>query len=150
MEAGPSRPKKSRGSVNIINEKLVATLDKCQISDRNAVRIITAVVESCGCNPSTLIINRVSIHNYREQMRKKLSERIKNLFPSFQLCATVLHWDGKLLRDISKNKTVDRLAIIISDGEIEQILSIPGLEDGTGSTQASAIAEVPSMLYIFL
>lgn len=42
-QEGPSNPKKSRGSVNIMTEKLVATLDKCQISDRNAVRIIAVI-----------------------------------------------------------------------------------------------------------
>ncbi|KAK0073705.1 hypothetical protein PV326_013147 [Microctonus aethiopoides] len=44
-DAGPSRPKKSRGTVNILTDKLVATLDKCLISVRNAVRIVSAVAE---------------------------------------------------------------------------------------------------------
>lgn len=139
---GEPPAKKFRGSVNIIDEKLVATLDKCLVSDRNAVRIITAVAEACGCDTSALIINRVSIQKYREKIRRDLAEKIRQLFPSTELRAPVLHWDGKLFRNISGKNHIDRLAIIIMNGQTEKLLSIPALEDGHGSTQARAIAEV--------
>lgn len=71
-----------------------------------------------------------------------MAEKIKNVFSSSQLCAAVLHWDGKLLKADVQTEKVDRLAIIISEGDTEKILKIPGLEDGCGSTQATAIFEV--------
>lgn len=97
-QAGPSDPKKSRGSVNVITEKLVATLDKCQVSDRNAVRIIAAVAESFSCDLSSLIINKTSIRQHRQRIRKKLSEKMKKVFSTSQLSAAVIHWDGKIMK----------------------------------------------------
>lgn len=82
---GLSPAKKPRGSVNILNEKLVATLDKCQISDRNAVRIISALAKACGLDLNDLIINKSSINDHRKQLRKKLANRIHELFPSQKL-----------------------------------------------------------------
>ena len=41
-EPGPSHPKHKRGKHNFITPKLVATMDKCKVSDRDAVRIIIA------------------------------------------------------------------------------------------------------------
>lgn len=42
---------------------------------------------------------------------------------------------------------VDRLAIVVSIGKIGHILSIPALDDGHSSTQASVIAEVNKVHY---
>lgn len=62
------------------------------------------------------------------------------------MCATVLHWDSKLLETLLNVEKVDRLVIIKSDGENEKILSIPNIENGTGLTQATVIFEVTNTL----
>lgn len=83
LAPGPSEAKRPRASHNIINEKLVATLDKCRVSNRNAVRIIISVAESLGIDPNSIIINRTSISDYRQQMREKLAAKVKEKFSSF-------------------------------------------------------------------
>ncbi|XP_067614633.1 uncharacterized protein [Eurosta solidaginis] len=40
---GPSNVKKSRARINFITPELVTVLDKCKVSDRDAVRILIAV-----------------------------------------------------------------------------------------------------------
>lgn len=128
-----------------MTEKVAATFDKCFISDRNAVRILIAVAEACGCEIDNLIINKTSICYYRQQFRQKLAENIKTIFGTSELTAAVLHWDGKLLQQMLYVQKVDRMAIIISNEGNEQILSIPALKSGTGIVQATAIVEVTFM-----
>jgi hypothetical protein len=53
----------------------------------------------------------------------------------------VIHWDGKLLPSITGKQLEERLPIIITSKDTEQILSIPNLPDSTGKSQAQAIYE---------
>ena len=141
--AGPSNPKKSRGTINIFNnEKLIATLDKCLITDRNATRIVLAVAEALNFDVRNLTLNKSSINSCRKIIRCKMAERIKEHMSGIPLRATVLHWDGKLVQEMSRVDKVDRLPIIITDGDFEKILSIPALESGSGRAQASAMLDV--------
>lgn len=45
----------------------------------------------------------------------------------------------KLLPDITGEKMADRLPIIITSGDFEQILHVPELSDSTGKEQARAV-----------
>lgn len=55
----------------------------------------------------------------------------------------VLHWDGKLLPDITYGKSkVDRLPVIVSFEGITQLLGVPKLERGTGDQQANTIFNI--------
>ncbi|CAH0546966.1 unnamed protein product [Brassicogethes aeneus] len=141
--AGPSNPKRSRGTINVFeNEKLVSTLDKCRVSERDASRLVCAVAEALNVDTNTLTLSKSAINVCRKKIREKLADKIKKHLTETPLHATVLHWDGKLIQELSKSKKVDRLPIIISDGEVEKILAIPPLENGTGLAQATAINEV--------
>lgn len=53
-----------------------------------------------------------------------------------------MHWDGKLLPNLLKREVLDRLPIVLKNGDIEQLLGVPELEDGTGMSQARAIYDV--------
>lgn len=141
-EAGPSVPKKSRGSVNVIDEKLVAALDRCRISDRDAVHLIAAVAQSLNHDLDSLVINRTSIRRYREKLREAKAANIKKVFKDTELNAVVLHWDGKMLPDLLKRELVDRLPVLLTSGNDEKLLGVPALENGTGISQAQAIYEV--------
>lgn len=50
-----------------------------------------------------------------------------------------MHWDGKLLPGITGKGTEERLPIIVSGVDTEQLLGIPPLPSGTGANQANAI-----------
>lgn len=39
------QPKKSRGNLNMFNEKLVGTFDRCKVTDREAVYLVIAICQ---------------------------------------------------------------------------------------------------------
>ena len=53
-----------------------------------------------------------------------------------------IHWDGKLLEDISSKKIVDRLPILVSRLGVDQLLCVPKLPSGTGEAAATAVYDV--------
>lgn len=67
-------------------------------------------------------------------------EAAQNIKTSF--CASLpltIHWDGKLLPDITGHERVDRLPVIVSAGGKSQLLGVPSLSSGSGKNQAAAI-----------
>lgn len=52
-----------------------------------------------------------------------------------------IHWDGKLIEDITGHKTVDRLPILVSGHGVDQLLAVPKLERGTSEACASTVYE---------
>lgn len=115
---------------------MVAVLDKCQISDRDAVHLLMATAEVFGEDVGNLVINRTSIQRFRQEIREKQVKVIKERFQNIALEHVVVHWDGKLLPDITGKKMAERLPVIISSGDVEQILHVPILPDSTGKEQA--------------
>ncbi|GBP95668.1 hypothetical protein EVAR_67874_1 [Eumeta japonica] len=82
-------------------------------------------------------VNRSSICRQRRKHRKEIAESLKREF-KINLPLTV-HWNGKLLEDITGHETVDRLPILVSGQGIYQLLSVPKLDRGTGGAYASAV-----------
>ncbi|XP_050531107.1 uncharacterized protein LOC126899896 [Daktulosphaira vitifoliae] len=131
-EPGPSTSK--RISKQFLTNKLVAALDRCKISDRDATHLLMAAAEAFGQNVDSLVINRLSIYREREKLCK---ERALNLRENFQISLfsnAVVHWDGKLLPSLTSKDLVDRLPIIISSG-------VPKLSEGTGEELAIKVYE---------
>ena len=134
--------KRKRGHRKLLTPKLAAALDKCKISDRDAVHILIATTEALGHTADDFVINRTSIRNFRTKIREERAMEIKTHFRDTTLQAAVLHWDGKLLPSLTGKETVHRLPVILSIGETEQLLGVPILQSGTGKDQASAVCEV--------
>ena len=122
-----------------MDDTLVAILDRCKITNREAVFLIIIIAKNLGYDPESLIVNETSIRRYRDEIRKKQCENIKATFKKERLNATVLHWDGKLLLNFLKREVTDRLPIVVTDGGIEKLIRIPELESGKGLSQAKGI-----------
>ncbi|ESO06037.1 hypothetical protein HELRODRAFT_160152 [Helobdella robusta] len=56
-----------------------------------------------------------------------------------ELEGAVVHWGGKLLPDMLNKENVERVAVLISCGEEEQLIGVPLLENGAGSTIAKSV-----------
>ncbi|KAL4720394.1 hypothetical protein ACJJTC_002056 [Scirpophaga incertulas] len=74
----------------------------------------------------------------------KLSDRKSNYGQSLKSefkpsSSLTIHWDGKLIEDITGHKTVDRLPILVSGHGVDQLLAVPKLERGTSEACASAV-----------
>lgn len=139
--AGPSSAtsptRQKRGRKAVVTPKLAASLDRNQISDRAATMICGESAISLGHNISDLALNRSSIRRQRIKTREITAAK---LIQSFNRdAAFVVHWDGKLLPDLTGNEKIDRLPILVSNYGSSQLLAVPKLKSGTGDAQARAI-----------
>lgn len=50
-----------------------------------------------------------------------------------------MHWDGKLLPEIQGTKKVDRLPVVVTQEDTEQLIAVPKLISGTGEEIAKAV-----------
>lgn len=82
---------------NFITSKLVAALDRCQLSIRDSVFILQATIEALGYNTDEYPISKSSIHRIRTAKRKERVEAIKIDFKNEVPDIVTVHWDGKLL-----------------------------------------------------
>lgn len=129
-----------RGRKNFITPKLVAALDRCQLSIRDSVYILHAVVEALDLSCDDFPINKSSIQRIRTQSRKDRAESIKSDFQDNMPEMVTVHWDGKLLPGLDvRSSKEERLPILISFGEKEQLLAVPKLESSSGQDQAKAV-----------
>ncbi|XP_071580212.1 uncharacterized protein [Temnothorax nylanderi] len=83
----------------------------------------------------------LSISFGKSNATNQATPEIKKHFKDAKLQAAVVHWDGKLLPALTGKETVDRLPVILSNNDTEQLLGVPGLQSGTGKQQASAVCE---------
>jgi len=139
-EPGPSTSK--RASKKFLTTKLVAALDKCKVSDRDATHLLFATAEALGHKIDNLVINRSSIHREREKLRKERAIDLRNEFQVNLFKNAVIHWDGKLLPSLTSKTLVDRLPVIISSNNQEQLLGVPKLTIGTGEEQAENVFKI--------
>ena len=130
--------KQSRGTINVVSPSVAAALDRTKTSDRNAAYILTATAQTLGHDISDLALNRSSIKRQREHHRSQMSETLKEEF-----CADVpliVHWDGKLMADLTGSDHVDRLPVLVSGNGVSQLLNV-ARSTGTGEDQARAVVD---------
>lgn len=130
-------PKRAR--INIMSPGVAAALDRTRLSSRNAAYVLSEVTSSLGLGHdiSDFNINRNSIHRARASHRASMASNLRSEFaPSVPL---TVHWDGKLMQDLTSHEHVDRLPVLISGVGVEQLLGVPKLPSGTGEAQASAV-----------
>ena len=131
------RSTKSTKRKSLLSEDVAAALDRSKVTDRQAVHLLAATAHSLGHDVNDITISRSSVQRARSANRVKTAETIKASF-SPQGPLTV-HWDGKLLPDLTGQEKVDRLPVIVTGVDIDQLLGVPKLKSGTGQAQADAV-----------
>lgn len=140
LSGASSQPDKTCMPKNFITPKLVAALDRCQLSVRDSVFIIEATIEALGHNTDDFSISKSSIHRIRTEMRRERAEAIKVNFQNNIPDTVTVHWDGKLLSALDSRKSKEeRLPIVISYDNNEQLIAVPKLDSSSGSEQAQAV-----------
>jgi hypothetical protein len=129
--------KRKRGRKRIVTPQLAATLDRTKISDRKAMFVISETAKSLGHNVEDLALNRDSIRRQRMKHRLQQSETLKADFQGN--VPLVVHWDGKLIPDLTTKEHVDRLPVIVSGKGVSQLLTVAKLASGSGEAQAEAV-----------
>jgi hypothetical protein len=125
-----------RGSLKL-DPNVVAALDRSQTSDRNAARILIPFAKQLGQNPEDLALSASSIRAARLQFREeRAAEQKKEFHPAVPL---VLHWDGKLMEDLTGKEVVDRLPILVSREGVVKLIFVPKLANSQAVTTAAVI-----------
>ncbi|KAK0051716.1 DNA repair protein RAD51 3 [Biomphalaria pfeifferi] len=132
-----TKPVPKKAKTDVLTTELMAALDRTQTSSRNAVYVLCETASSLGHNVDSLNISRNSIHRARCKARTIAASHLKSEFLSVN--HLTVHWDGKLLEDLTTREHVDRLPILISGVGCEQLLAVPKLSSGTGESQATAV-----------
>ncbi|GBM47788.1 hypothetical protein AVEN_260072-1 [Araneus ventricosus] len=99
---------------DFITQKLVAVLDRCQLSIRNSVFILEATIDAVGCNIDEFLLSKSSIRRIRAEKRKERAENIKIDFHFDEVPDEVtLHWDGNLLPALSAQKSKEEQTEVV-------------------------------------
>jgi len=132
--------KKTRATVNVITPQLAAALDRTKMSDRMATFVLGETAHSRGHTIDDLNMNRSSIKRQREKHRAAFAAALKTEF-SANDASLVVHWDGKLMADLSGNVHIDRLPVIVTTHGVAQLLKVSKMPGGTGEHQSSAVVQ---------
>lgn len=130
---------KKEKHIKLFTPELSAALDRTNTSDRNATYIIAATAAALGKDVKNVTLNRESIRLNRRKLRKESNRIIHDKF--FTKSQLTVHWDGKLLSDLSGSDKVERTAILVTGIEIEKLLAVPKSTNSTGQTQANVVCE---------
>lgn len=127
-------------SESVVSPQLAAALDRTNVTSRKAAYILHAAASTYGQDLSSMPLSASSIHRSRSQHRRKAAAQAKATFVSTG--PLVIHFDGKLLPAISGGpEREDRVAILVTGYEMEKILAIPKVAQGTGEQVARAATE---------
>ena len=80
-----------------VSLKLVAALERCQLSIRDSIYIIQATVEAIGFSTDEHPINKSSIQRKRSQMRMARAKDMKTDFQDRVPDVITINWESKLL-----------------------------------------------------
>ena len=130
-------PPRKRGRHHIISAPLAAMLDRNLLSDRAAMMVVFESLTAVGQDPENFALNRSTIQRQRRKQREAVANGIKEAFnPNTPL---TVHWDGKLMLDLTGKGKVDRLPILVSTMGEKKLLEIPKIPAGTGKAEAEAV-----------
>ncbi|KAF2891613.1 hypothetical protein ILUMI_14560 [Ignelater luminosus] len=127
-----------RGRTLIVNRRLAAAMDKCKVSDRDAV-LLSACEESLLLNPMDYVINRSSIRRARQQYREDTAINIQAEFEQLNVDFAVVHWDTKLLPSVTGIEKQDRLPVIVKTLLTEQLLGVPLIPSSSDKEISNAV-----------
>ena len=117
--------------------KRSSTLDRTNTSIHKSAMIMASILNESR-NESVLLPSKRTVHCQHQQNRIEIAKGIKLALSPTKL---VVHWDDKLLPDMSDKETlVDRLPVLLSsiaDGTTK-LLGIPTLNSGTGHASSDA------------
>lgn len=131
-------PSKRRKPISVMSSEIASALDRTNITDREATLVIAATVQSLGQDVSGYAISRSTIRRARIVNRVNTFQAIRTEFDAVCVPLTI-HWDGKIMPDITGQDSVDRLPILVTGQHVEQLLGVPKLSSGTGESISEAV-----------
>ncbi|KAF2895969.1 hypothetical protein ILUMI_10207 [Ignelater luminosus] len=102
------------------------------------MHLLSSFIDSLGFNIDDFVLSRSSIKRSQENSRANKFEEIKNTDDEADF--VVIHWDSKLLPDVSGKSTVDRLPIVTIGINLEQLLGVSSISSSTAVKVSSAVS----------
>ena len=127
----------------ILSQSVCATLDRTNTSVRKSAMVMASVLNEVGTSTSATVLSKSTVHQIRQQQREKTASKIRE---DFVPTKCVVHWDGKLLPEFSKNSldSVDRLPVLVTSlqNADTKLLGVPALPSGTGKNTCDAVSDI--------
>ncbi|KAG0720348.1 hypothetical protein GWK47_006841 [Chionoecetes opilio] len=101
-----------------------------------------AFATASGQDLGSLSLSRSTIRRHRIRNREAIAKSETINIP--QGIPVLVHWDGKLLPDLSGKDQVDRIAILVTAGGREHLLGVPKIPHSTGTAQGEAVLKAIS------
>lgn len=77
-QIGP--PNRTRGKKHFIDDRMLACMDKCKISTRDAMHLISATSIALGHRLEDLVLNRTTVQSMRKEYRRRQAQSILENF----------------------------------------------------------------------
>lgn len=95
---GHKRKLKPSTCTPIISPKIASVLDRTNTSIRKSTMILASAVNEAGPSTRSIVLSKSTVHRHRQRRRQ---EAAKNIMDTYQPFNSVVHWDGKLLPDVT-------------------------------------------------
>ena len=104
--------------------------------------VLASVVNQAGAFTSSVVLSKNTVHRQQQLFRKESAQKITE---QYCLVKSVVHWDGKLLPDVTgeEGSNVDRLPVLLTsleDGS-NKLLAVLKLASGSGKAACDAIMQ---------
>src|SRR6218665_2556577 len=96
---------------------------------------------SFNCSAAEITVNRSTIRRQLKGCRANFAASIKNDFAV--KVPLVVHWDGKLLQDITGKEHVDRLPVLVSGHGVNKLLGVPKLTSAMKQERTQLLKYAP-------
>ena len=107
----------------------------------NGLYILIAAAVAFWLDTENLVINQFSCQRLKKICREARHSEIQQKFNLSDCQELVLHWDGKLLPDLTGVQMIYRLAIIVTLICMEQLLGVPNSPTSSGDQQAMVVQQ---------
>ena len=108
----------------------------------NGVYILIAAAVAFWRDTENLVINQTSFQRLKKICIEARHSEIQQKFNLSNCPELVLHWDGKLLPDLTGVQRIYRLAIIVTLLCMEQLLlGVPNIPTSSGEEQAMVVQQ---------
>lgn len=104
--------------------RLTSALDKCKISDQDAIHIITACIKAESLCIGDFVLSQLSIKRAWQKLRKEGKYNIQFTFFYLNLDFVVIYWDLKLLPDVTGEENVGRIPVVATAIGVKQLIAI--------------------------
>ncbi|KAE8742225.1 hypothetical protein FOCC_FOCC012240, partial [Frankliniella occidentalis] len=121
---------------DFVTPSIVSAMQRTGTTTRNGIHLFKSIAES-HFGAGKVKLSYSTIYNRRKKFTSQLATEIKENFRAGR--PLVVHWDGKILKDLESGEKHDRLAILVSCGNEDQLLGVPISKSGCATDERDCV-----------